>query len=550
MYWQIVIVVFLVVLVILFIIRNSKLHTALFRTANELKKQDSHCIDLENEIHSKTIEIEEAIEYYKLLLSDQQKAYEAERDKLLARLENDNYIHIKENDIADIIAQTTWQELFFLDQIPQDVTDHKLIPWSERRKRYDKKTAIISEMKHRIEDLLIDSYRYAYLTILFPELKEVFLGTKVRSAPSEQPTTIAVRSKSLFEIVDLLQSGKTMPISDYLKTKSRLELCNKQLDFYKKASSNLSAIPYMSAIMADYETLPLEKIAQSLEWGSSERRHEKTVRIREIRAEAQRMIERNNEAKYQLEYLLNLFPALKDIIDSDYDELPIIEEIDLSEHDNTKDWLSPEEYQSLNARDRNQLALDRYKKSMKKTKWQIGRDYEQFVGYWYSRQGYQVDYFGSYMGLEDLGRDLIIKKQGEPTQIIQCKYWSAKKRIHEKHILQLYGSVASYIIEHNCPHDSVKGILITNIGLSPMAKKMARYLSIEYIEGFESGEYPCIKCNIGHDADGNETKIYHLPFDQQYDNTKINKPGEFFAMTVAEAENAGFRRTYKWFGSD
>ena len=405
-------------------------------------------------------------------------------------------------------------------------------------------------MKHRIEDLLIDSYRYAYLTILFPELKEVFLGTKVRSAPSEQPTTIAVRSKSLFEIVDLLQSGKTMPISDYLKTKSRLELCNKQLDFYKKASSNLSAIPYMSAIMADYETLPLEKIAQSLEWGSSERRHEKTVRIREIRAEAQRMIERNNEAKYQLEYLLNLFPALKDIIDSDYDELPIIEEIDLSEHDNTKDWLSPEEYQSLNARDRNQLALDRYKKSMKKTKWQIGRDYEQFVGYWYSRQGYQVDYFGSYMGLEDLGRDLIIKKQGEPTQIIQCKYWSAKKRIHEKHILQLYGSVASYIIEHNCPHDSVKGILITNIGLSPMAKKMARYLSIEYIEGFESGEYPCIKCNIGHDADGNETKIYHLPFDQQYDNTKINKPGEFFAMTVAEAENAGFRRTYKWFGSD
>ena len=262
------------------------------------------------------------------------------------------------------------------------------------------------------------------------------------------------------------------------------------------------------------------------------------------------MIERNNEAKYQLEYLLNLFPALKDIIDSDYDELPIIEEIDLSEHDNTKDWLSPEEYQSLNARDRNQLALDRYKKSMKKTKWQIGRDYEQFVGYWYSRQGYQVDYFGSYMGLEDLGRDLIIKKQGEPTQIIQCKYWSAKKRIHEKHILQLYGSVASYIIEHNCPHDSVKGILITNIGLSPMAKKMARYLSIEYIEGFESGEYPCIKCNIGHDADGNETKIYHLPFDQQYDNTKINKPGEFFAMTVAEAENAGFRRTYKWFGSD
>lgn len=77
---------------------------------------------------------------------------------------------------------------------------------------------------------------------------------------------------------------------------------------------------------------------------------------------------------------------------------------------------------------------------------------------------------------------------------------------------------------------------------------MAAYLGIKYVENYAMGNYPRIKCNIGHDEFG-ETRIYHLPFDQQYDVTKIKKPSEFFAMTVEEAEVAGFRRTYKWFGS-
>ena len=108
----------------------------------------------------------------------------------------------------------------------------------------------------------------------------------------------------------------------------------------------------------------------------------------------------------------------------------------------------------------------------------------------------------------------------------------------------------SYCIENNIEKDKVKGILITNITLSPMARKMANFLGIDYAENIATGDYPCIKCNIGHDEYGDTTKIYHLPFDQQYDATKIDKPGEFFAVTVAEAEAAGFRRAMKWFGTD
>ena len=83
-----------------------------------------------------------------------------------------------------------------------------------------------------------------------------------------------------------------------------------------------------------------------------------------------------------------------------------------------------------------------------------------------------------------------------------------------------------------------------------MAKRMAEYLGILYMENKEMGEYRCIKCNIGKDEFGNPTKIYHLPFDQQYDSTKINKRDEFMARTVAEAEAKGFRRALKWFGSN
>ena len=314
------------------------------------------------------------------------------------------------------------------------------------------------------------------------------------------------------------------------------------------AKSNLRAIPYMAAIMAEFETYGLEKLARKLDWGTSIERLKKVKSIREIKRDAEAMVAKNKEAYYQLEYLLNMFPNLRDVIDAEFDTLPIIEVSDLTNYDAAKDYLSSEEYELLSTCERNQLALDRYRNSHKKTKWQIGRDYELYVGYKYSLKGFDIDYFGSYMGIEDLGRDIIAKK-GDKTLIIQCKYWSSKKQIHENHINQLFGTMMCYCIENNVDKSKVKGVLVTNIELSDMAKNMAKMLKIEVVENFELGDYPCIKCNINRDSYGLETKIYHLPFDQQYDATKIDHKGEFMATTVAEAEEAGFRRAFRWFGN-
>ena len=50
-------------------------------------------------------------------------------------------------------------------------------------------------------------------------------------------------------------------------------------------------------------------------------------------------------------------------------------------------------------------------------------------------------------------------------------------------------------------------------------------------------EFPRIKCNVN-----NGEKIYHLPFDQQYDRTKIINTGESYELTVNAAAAKGFKR--------
>lgn len=90
-------------------------------------------------------------------------------------------------------------------------------------------------------------------------------------------------------------------------------------------------------------------------------------------------------------------------------------------------------------------------------------------------------------------------------------------------------------------------MFITSTVLSNTAKSFAKSLNIKVAENLKLGKYPMIKCNINRTT---KEKIYHLPFDQQYDNVKIGDTGEFFAMTVQEAEDAGFRRAKRWHEND
>ena len=210
--------------------------------------------------------------------------------------------------------------------------------------------------------------------------------------------------------------------------------------------------------------------------------------------------------------------------------------------------------------ERNQKALDRYLKNRNKSKWAIGRDYEMYVGHLFSQKGYGIHYKGIIDGFEDLGRDLIATK-GSEVCIIQCKHWAQYKEIHEKHVFQLFGTTMEYWVRyfggeqkqksfeafsHLLNEHRLRPIFFTSTRLSEKAKEMAQALSVEVVENESLGEFPRIKCNINVGETGLKTKIYHLPMDQQYDRTIIgNQEGEFYAYTVKEAEDAGFRRAFK-----
>ena len=142
-----------------------------------------------------------------------------------------------------------------------------------------------------------------------------------------------------------------------------------------------------------------------------------------------------------------------------------------------------------------------------------------------------------------MGRDLIAS-QANTKLVIQCKYWSSEKTIHEKHIFQLYGSVVLLRLQDDT--SNIRGVFVTSTKLSIVAKNVAKLLDIEVYEEYPmSYNYPVIKCNINQSTG---ERIYHLPFDQQYDRCTINKSGEFYAMTVQDAESKGFRRAHRWDG--
>jgi hypothetical protein len=87
-------------------------------------------------------------------------------------------------------------------------------------------------------------------------------------------------------------------------------------------------------------------------------------------------------------------------------------------------------------------------------------------------------------------------------------------------------------------------VLVTTTELSTTAKDFAVVLGIRIDKIPMDNKYPCIKCNINFQTNEH---IYHLPFDQQYDNTIIDtKKGERWARTVKEAESYGFRRAWRW----
>ena len=281
-------------------------------------------------------------------------------------------------------------------------------------------------------------------------------------------------------------------------------------------------------------------------------------KVKELRNKYKEQEKNYKLFEYKIKYYEEIYPELTNLIAQDQEEEMKVNSYEYNSVNNEKDivsrYLTNQQYADLPENERNQLALDNYKKR-KKSKSQIGRDYERYCGYLWEKEGFKVEYKGIIDGFDDLGRDLIAKKDNE-IHIIQCKYWAEWKEIHEKHIFQLFGTTIQYCLEEKIIenkniqdiYDFVKLLkekrvvpyFVTKTKLSDRCKKIAKKLNIEVIENLRIEEYPIIKCHLkGKD------KIYHLPMDQQYDKIKIDNKNTFYVNTVQQAISKGCRRAYK-----
>lgn len=273
--------------------------------------------------------------------------------------------------------------------------------------------------------------------------------------------------------------------------------------------------------------------------------------IKAMKKETHNFVRLYNEMLYKYEFLINVFPELLQYIDNDESLLSLCEAKDFDDfeekRDRVSDFVSKEEWYKLDTDTRNQLALDRYKKK-NKSNWVIGMEYEMYVEYVLRENGYKTIPHGSLKGLKDLGRDIIAYKTDElgnnNVYIIQCKNYSSikGKEIHENVVCQTFGTAMEYQINHKLElFTRVIPVVYSTVPLSDTASAFAEKLGVIFVL-CKKGDFPMIKCNVGNNGE----KIYHLPFDQQYYRTEIKSPGEFYAWTVADAVNAGFRRAFKY----
>ena len=330
-------------------------------------------------------------------------------------------------------------------------------------------------------------------------------------------------------------------------------LLQRKFDIVKEATTCKSLFSYVADLYADLESVVFTETEYSLRHKSRPafRAAEEVAMMKKKYKES---VASERITNYKLNLLLTAYPELATFIEDEdsIQELVIYDSVSSlqDDYDRVRDYINKEEWLALSTTHRNQLALDRWKKSPK-SNWTIGMLYEMYIAHILRKFGYYVIDFGIRRGLDDLGRDIIATKVIDGklnTFVIQCKNWSHIKEIHENVICQLYGTTLEYKLSHPdvCNRGEVYPMLITSTALSGMAKRFAEKLDVKVkIFHFDINGFPLIKCNIN-----NGQKIYHLPFDQQYWNTTIDRDGEFYAWSIEEATQKGFRRAYRWNGKE
>ncbi len=399
---------------------------------------------------------------------------------------------------------------------------------------------------------------WAILTAVYPDnIVFITIGAILLWLVLEYFSEIFHKAKeydNYYPQITSLNADKEQLEKEKIKTRAQLAMEKSSFEDQKRKDAEMINIlckekskgyPSLAQAYSDYFKLLDLEVENSLRYKS----HPARKSADKVRDEGKRRRKAEYDSRtYRLKlyYLFELFPHLEEYLDIEDPEEEIITDTTYSEEekqDLTTSYMPRVEWLKLPTAERNDLALQRYWKR-KKRSFEIGKMYERYIGYLFEKSGHNVEYTGIIHGFDDLGRDLVVSKEGSnKVFIIQCKCWAHYKTIHVAFINQLYGTAMQYQIKNK--DKEIIPMFYTTISLDDTAREFANYLKIEAKENFAmDNNYPCVKCNISRRT---EEKIYHLPFDQQYDKTKIEEErNEVYVATCKEAEDLGFRRAWRW----
>ena len=328
-----------------------------------------------------------------------------------------------------------------------------------------------------------------------------------------------------------------------------IKKADKSIQSEAKNKGNKKARAWFGALYAETQSL-LDNYRSNLLRYKKRPSLKGAEQVREVKKEKRELNKKLKILEYQLKTYEQYFPIIEDFKDYILEDDTFLIKSDGSvsqdeDYDPVQKFLKPEEFKKLPVDRKNQLALDRYLNKTH-TKLEIGRFYERYIGYLYEQEDWIVKFFGIIEGFDDLGRDLVCTK-GNEIHIVQTKNWSKYKIIREKYLYQHFATTIHYQLQEKISKKvKVKPIFYATIDFSDMAKKVSKALNIQIKTEKLKKDYPMIKCNINPST---KEKIYHLPFDQQYDKVIIgNNPGELYVKTVAEATKKGFRRAFRYRG--
>jgi len=479
-------------------------------------------------------------EFYKKLENKETEVnkLESKIKKLNTKIKKSNkqYLELKEIRKNDLELLENLNE-----QVNKQITELNKVKEqkSELLKEIDKYNKSILEKQKEIEKLqsLLEN-KYEESNELNTQIKRLNQLIQEIKFEKEQENKVNADKINSCKITNVRLESKIKLLKSSIEEKDKY--------FEKLKNLNDDNIIDITSLLSDFILLEY-KISEQILLSNKRPAKKEAKRINELKKETRKYISQYKIMKYKYEFLLRLFPELEEFVDS-FETIQNITKLKnlntyYENYDNVRKYVTKEEYLKLSEIERNQLALDNYIKSHKKSKWQIGRDYELMCGIDYINDGWNVEFFGIEKKFKDMGRDLIARK-GNEIHVVQCKLWSKNKVIHENHIAQLYGTTNTFEYD-KLKLANITPVFITNTELSKTAQMFANVLEVKVVKK-EMKEFPRIKCNVTKDANGKEVKIYHLPFDQQYDRTHIKNEGEFYAYTVKEAVEKGFRRALKF----